>query len=75
MAGTRLNIDFFFAGRTPQEVNEEFPQLLPAIKAAKAKASRINAGKVNEEMTVRATYHTCYHDETPTKPCEPEQEI
>ncbi len=73
MAGTRVQIDLYFDGKTPQEVNQAFPQLLPAIKAAKAKATKINEGKINEEMTVRAVYHICRHDEG--LPCEANQEI
>jgi len=75
MAGTRVIIDLFFAGRTPAQVNSEFPQLLPAIRAAKSKASKINEGLANEEMTVSASYHICHHDEIPSKPCELEKEI
>ncbi len=63
MAGTRVKIDLFFKDKTPQQVNSQFPQLLPSIKAAKAKASRINKGLANEEMTVVAKYHICHHDE------------
>ncbi len=70
MAGTRVQIDLYFDGKTPQQVNQEFPTLLPIIKAAKAKATKINEGKANEEMTVKATYHICRHDEG--KACDPE---
>lgn len=73
MAGTRVRVDYFFKDKTPQQVSQEFPQLLPSIKVAKAKASKINEGKVNEEVTVRATYHICRHDEG--KSCDPEVEI
>lgn len=73
MSGTRVKIDFFFKDKTPAQVNKDFPQLLPAIKAAKKKASMINEGKENEEMTVNAKYHICRHDEG--KPCDPEVEI
>lgn len=69
MAGTRVNVDFFFKDKTPAQVNTMFPQLLPAIKAAKAKASKINEGLANEEMTVTAKYHVCRHDEG--KACDP----
>ena len=74
MAGTRVNLDLFFADMTPIEVNKAFPALLPAIRAAKAKASKINEGKDNEEITVKATFHICHHD-TGDQACEPEQEI
>ena len=62
MAGTKLKVWFFFKDKTPAQVNNEFPQLLPAIKATKAKASKINEGLPNEEMTVTANYHICGHD-------------
>ena len=44
-----------------------------AVLAMKALAVKINEGKDNEEMTVRATWHRCKHDEG--LPCEPEQEM
>ena len=62
MAGTKLEVLFFFKDKTPQQVDKAFPQLLPALKAAKAKASKINEGLANEEMTVKASYHICHHD-------------
>lgn len=39
-----------------------------AIRAIKAYAVKINEGKANEEMTVKATWHKCYHD-TGGVPC------
>lgn len=53
-----------------------------AVRAMKALAVKVNERLPNEEMTVRAVRHTCYHDD-PTvgglyplgKPCEPGQEI
>ena len=45
-----------------------------AVRAIKSLAVKINEGKVNEEMTVRAVWHRCAHDEG--LPCnEPEQDI
>ncbi len=44
-----------------------------AIRDLKALAVKINEGRDNEEMTVRAVYHICRHDEN--KPCESEEEI
>ena len=46
-----------------------------AIRDLKALTVKINAGQPNEEMTVRAVWHKCYHDERPQKSCEAEQEI
>ncbi len=66
MAGTRLQVDFYFDKMTPKQVNSAYPQLLTIIKVAKAKASKINEGSDNEEMTVKARYHICGHqDGTP----------
>jgi len=44
-----------------------------AIRAMKALAVKINEGADNEEMTVKASWHKCYHDEG--KSCEPEMDI
>jgi len=73
MAGTRVQIDLFFKDKTLQQVNKDFPELLPIIRKAKAKASIINKGKPNEELTIKATYHICRHDEN--RLCDPIQEI
>ncbi len=43
------------------------------VRDLKTLAVKINAGKDNEEMTVNATFHKCYHDEG--KPCEASQDI
>jgi hypothetical protein len=39
------------------------------VRAMKAKAVRINEGAANEEVTIKATIHDCYHDENTNKPC------
>ncbi len=49
--------------------------LKQGIRDLKALAVKINDGKPNEEMTVRAVWHRCYHDEPGNKPCAPEQDI
>lgn len=45
------------------------------IGQLKALAVKINEGKANEEITTKAQWHRCYHDEVPAKPCEPEADI
>ena len=75
MAGIRLNLDFYFDKMTIEQVKAAYPALFTEIKKAKGSTSIINAGKDNEEKTVRAVYHVCYHNEKDMKPCEPEQEI
>ncbi len=44
-----------------------------AVRDLKALAVKINANKPNEEMSVKATIHDCYHDEG--KPCINEVEL
>ncbi len=46
-----------------------------AAKAILPDAVIINEGQDNEEKTKRAVKHICYHDETPHKPCELEEDI
>jgi len=43
------------------------------VRAMKSLAVKINEGKDNEEMTVKAAYHICRHDEGGT--CPDEQDI
>ena len=45
------------------------------IRELKAFAVIVNAGASNEEMTVKAKWHRCYHGDALPKPCEPEQDI
>lgn len=76
MALIRFQIDLAI----PEEVYNAIPaaKKLAArdiIRSLKALAVKINSGTDNEEMTVRAVWHRCHHDETPPQPCEPEQEI
>ena len=51
----------------PEEVYNAIPldkkaTIRDAIRAFKVYAVNINAGKVNEEMTVSATWHKCHND-------------
>ena len=45
------------------------------IRALKALAVKINEGQPNEEMTVRAAWHICHHDEPGNTILCTEQEI
>ena len=76
MAGIRFRLDLFI----PEAVYNAIPvatktAIRGRIRELKAKAIKVNEGLPNEEMTVRATWHKCYHDENLNKPCEEEQEI
>ena len=44
-----------------------------AIRDLKALSVKINAGQVNEEMTIRAVWHMCHHDTGGS--CEAEQNV
>jgi|TARA_Y100000310_G_scaffold310544_1_gene355899 hypothetical protein len=83
MAYERIDIQLAI----PQEIFDKIPStkkkaFRDMVRAWKAKAVKINDGLSNEEMTVTAVRHTCYHDD-PTvggqfplgKPCEPRVEI
>ena len=55
-----------------------YSSILPLeITAFRDKVRKLKALAVSlpGEATTRATWHRCYHDETPSKPCEPEQDI
>jgi hypothetical protein len=76
MAVIRFSLDLAI----PKSVYDALPAATKTtarnqIRALKALAVKINAGQLNEEMTVKATYHICHHDEGNNVPCESEQEI
>ena len=71
MAGYRFNLDLFVPetvfNKIPLDRKQDFRDEVRALKAL--------AVKVGDEMTVKATWHKCFHDEKPPRPCEPEQDI
>ena len=74
MSGPRFNLDLFI----PDAVWAAIPATKKAairdrIRELKAFAVKINAGQPNEEITVKASYHICRHDEG--KACDPESDI
>ena len=73
MTGTRVQIDLFFDGKTLEQTDQDFSKLFIAVREAKAKASKVNTGNSNEEMSVKAVYHVCHNDIN--QPCEPDVEI
>lgn len=85
MPGIRFQLDLYIpedpAGTPvagvaiPTALATRIPAIRQAVRDLKAYARRINAGQLNEEMTVRAVYHICHHEDTPTGPCGEEQEI
>ncbi len=77
MALMRFSLDLAI----PKDIYDALPAakklaFRDAVRALKTYATKINEGADNEEMTVKATYHICHHDEgTNHPPCEKEQEI
>lgn len=74
MALIRFNLDLAI----PKNIYNAIPTtkklaLRNSIRELKALAVKINEGSIQEEMTIKANWHICYHDEG--KSCEPEQEI
>ena len=85
MSGLRFNLDLYIdedpagtlvAGvKIPTALANKIPAIRQAVRDLKAYATKINVGGVNEEMTVKAVFHVCYHNEPIPKPCGAEQEI
>ena len=70
----RINIELAIPEKVFDKIPAERKQaFIREVRAMKNLAVKINEGKANEEMTVKAVWHRCGHDEG--KACEPEQEI
>ncbi len=62
----------------PKDVYDSLPSakklaVRDAIRELKTMAVKVNVGQPNEEMTVKACWHWCQHDEG--KSCDAEQDI
>jgi len=73
MSYIRFNLNLAVKEPIPDALKKKLPEIRNAIKMLKSYASKINEGKVNEEMTVKAVWHRCHHDTN--EPCEEEKEI
>ena len=73
MSYLRFNLDLAIKQPIPNALKNKLPAIRHTIKELKSYASKINEGQDNEEITVKATWHLCKHDEG--KPCEEENEI
>jgi len=70
----RFQLDLAIPEKVFNKISKERKAaFISEVRALRALAVKINEGKPNEEMTVKARYHKCYHDEG--KACEPEVEI
>ena len=77
MAGIRFNLDLFIPEAVYNSISAtKKTAIRDRIRELKSYAVKINEGEVNEEMTVRAMFHICHHDESPGEDCSlTEQEI
>ena len=70
----RFTLDLAIPAKTydaiPKSVKDSFRD---SVRAFKSHAVKINAGRPDEELTVKSTYHICKHDDG--LPCDQEQEI
>lgn len=73
MSYIRFQLDLAVKQPIPAALQSKLPEIREAVRKLKSFASKINEGKETEEMTVRAVYHICHHDEG--LPCEPETDI
>jgi len=64
----RARIDFSFENLSDAQA------LLAYAKTMQGKVVSYNEGKVNEELS-HCDLHRCFHDESPTKPCESMEKI
>lgn len=58
----RFNLDLAIKKPIPQALKDKFPAIKAEILKLKSYAEKINAGKINEEITVKAKYHNCNND-------------
>ena len=85
MPGLRFRIDLYvpedldgtlvLGVKIPKTLATRLPAIRLALRDLKSFARRINTGTDAEEMTVRATYHICTHEESLLQPCTPDQDI
>jgi len=62
--------------KLPSEVAQYLPAYVKETRRIKKYAAKINEGQPNEEMTVKAKWHICYHNEGMIhSPCGEEQDI
>ena len=59
--------------RMPEELQKSILAVEEHVRILKSFSQKVNAGKFNEENTIKATKHICLHDEE--LPCEPERHI
>ena len=61
--------------KIPTAFASKIPVIKSEVQSVKAFVGSMNRTLGGEELSLKATYHQCFHDEVPFKPCEPEQDI
>lgn len=61
--------------KIPTTFATKIPAIRQEVQDVKAFIGSMNRTLGGEVLTLKTTYHICYHDENPTKPCETEQDI
>jgi len=61
--------------KIPKAVASKIPAIRAEVQDIKVFIGNMNRTLGGEDLSLKATYHQCFHDEIPSKPCEPEQEI
>ncbi len=62
MSYLRFSLNLAIKQPIPQALQDKLPTIKARIQELKSYAEKINAGKDNEEMTIKAVYHICNHD-------------
>ena len=84
MSGYRFRFDLFIQfDPTTKDIDPELKKDILKIRDECIKLKSFSkkivptdpTGNRPEEDTTKAVFHICYHDENPTLPCDPEQDI
>lgn len=73
MSSIRFNLDLSIPEPLPKELEERLFEIQETLKFLQSFSSEINQEGINKEVTTRAVYHRCFHDEG--KPCEQPKDI
>jgi len=61
--------------KIPTAFASKIPAIRAEVRSIKTFVGTMNRTLGGQELSLSAKYHICYHDEDPTKPCEPARDI
>ena len=61
--------------KIPKSFAEKIPAIRDKVRDVKAFIGSTNRKLGGENLMLQATFHECFHDETPTRPCKKGTEI